>query len=344
MYAAYLALLATIACQNSEGPEYRWWSTVNLYVPQLVWGLPSLLFAILAFVVLCKQSQRPRSMFWLPIAFLLPLLYVGGPLMGWNGFGHPTSPSPAANAKVTLRVMTYNIASHPSDEVRIAENIALAQPDVLLVQEASGTGLDLALKSAHPDWHVKTEGELIIATPLPLLSVRKILLPQLASDRWKSPAYVQCIVQVGQVRISVYDVHLSTPRPALQALRSFESEAMAQMESNTATRLVQAHQIAQAAANETGPTIIAGDFNAPEPSLLCRQIKRAGFRDAFSLAGSGYGFTTGHEFRLHQSYARVDHIYVSSAWRVHECFVGSAEGSDHRPVTAIISLAPVSSR
>ena len=59
-----------------------------------------------------------------------------------------------------------------------------------------------------------------------------------------------------------------------------------------------------------------------------------GFRDAFSSAGWGYGFTHGHSLRPHFSTTRIDHILVSHELGVADCFVGGKEGSDHRPVIA----------
>jgi len=84
---------------------------------------------------------------------------------------------------------------------------------------------------------------------------------------------------------------------------------------------------------------VAGDFNAPVQSIVCRKLMRHGLTDAFSTAGQGYGYSFGHELRLvAHSYVRLDHILASRHWRVERCWTGGADASDHRPVIADLVL------
>jgi endonuclease/exonuclease/phosphatase (EEP) superfamily protein YafD len=104
---------------------------------------------------------------------------------------------------------------------------------------------------------------------------------------------------------------------------------------NAQDRMAQADMLAQTLANRQQPAIVAGDLNAPEQSLVVRTLLDTGLRDAFSSAGTGYGYSHGHSLRPHLfSTIRIDHILVSREIGVEDCFVGGKEGSEHRPVIA----------
>jgi endonuclease/exonuclease/phosphatase family metal-dependent hydrolase len=92
---------------------------------------------------------------------------------------------------------------------------------------------------------------------------------------------------------------------------------------------------------DDNPTVIVGDFNMPFESSLY-QHHWLGYQNAFNLVGVGYGYT----FPCTRQYCwpggmpwlRIDHILVDSAWTVDSCTVGTVNGSDHRLITATLSL------
>jgi len=85
--------------------------------------------------------------------------------------------------------------------------------------------------------------------------------------------------------------------------------------------------------------IVGGDLNAPPASLASRTLTDSGLVDAFAAGGRGYGYTFGHSLRLRRSFLRLDRILVSRHFAVVAAHVGSATGSDHRPVIADLVLA-----
>jgi endonuclease/exonuclease/phosphatase (EEP) superfamily protein YafD len=100
-----------------------------------------------------------------------------------------------------------------------------------------------------------------------------------------------------------------------------------------------------------GPTILMGDFNAPERHRSLRQLAAAGLIDAFRAAGEGGGLTL--PMRLAR-YAykgnplgklrippmlRVDYIWHTPELTTLSAWVGDHAGSDHLPVLARLSLA-----
>lgn len=149
----HAALVASIAVLNALGPE-RWWvAGVNMFVPQWVWGLPSV-------VLLPLTAWYVRRWTWLPA---ITLLYVVGPIMGWCWSFH------ADPAGLPLRVMTYNVQLWGrASSSRVAAEIENARPDILCLQDArlpGGTALDELLEH----WHVASFRQYVIASRFPIV-------------------------------------------------------------------------------------------------------------------------------------------------------------------------------
>jgi endonuclease/exonuclease/phosphatase (EEP) superfamily protein YafD len=104
--------------------------------------------------------------------------------------------------------------------------------------------------------------------------------------------------------------------------------------------MARARDLAQAVRARSRPVIVAGDLNAPPPSLAVRALLDAGMRDAFARAGLGFGYTYGHALRPGFSFLRLDHVLVSAEIGVAACEVGSETASEHRPVIADLWLPP----
>jgi vancomycin resistance protein VanJ len=329
LLATYSLFLTCIVVVNSLGPEHFWFSTVNLYLPQLAWGLPAFLFFPFAFLV---RGHRP----WLVALPLVPLLLVVAPLMGLRGY--LPKPQPEIDAsKPALRIMTYNI-ENGKEGLGVLLEITRSQPDILLMQEF-GSDFEKPFLNAFPGWNIKIDGELAIATRFPLSQFERKELPKLSNDRWKQPAYVRAVVDTGDTKVALYNCHLSTPRSAFEALRHRAPSALDLIAINTRDRLAQGAALASAIAQETRPTVLGGDFNAPENSLVLLPIQQSNFRNTFSEAGTGYGYTKGHDLRLGLSFVRIDHLYASKHWAVHNSFAGDKAGSDHRPMIAELTLS-----
>lgn len=320
----YGTALVAIGIADARGPE-RWIvSSFNLYLPQWLWALPGLILV----GVSLRIAQRWT---WFP---LLCVIWVATTLMGFCWHIGPAAG--AGGGKSRLRVMTYNIKYGQRDVAAFLKEIADTQPDLLLLQDVGDT-MDGPLRLLLHGRNVRAFGQYVIASHLPLSE------PQI---RWISllgeaqHTCLRCQLTVGRSRITVYDVHLLTPRAGLNAVKFQNGESLSVLEQNVAARLQQARLLAQALQQEQGALIVAGDFNAPDISLVCRTLRLTGLRDAFAEAGEGYGYTYGHMLRLRHSYMRLDHILVSPEWQVQGCWAGSAEGSDHRPVIADLVLLP----
>lgn len=309
----YLSLLIALAAFNAAGPERFWAAALNLYLPQWLWAIPGL-------CLLAIHLRWAWRWSWIP---LLALAWVFGPQMGfrWSMPGQTRGPR--------LRVMTYNVDGKPDTTLAHLE-VLRADPDLLFLQEAAG---DVPWLS---EWQTAAAGQIRVAsrTALAGTEVRGFA----NSPAWRT--YLRSQVRLDEHAVTLYNLHLDTPREGLGELRSRRLGGVRAFERNTETRLAQAASVRHDLTKERGPLIVAGDLNAPEPSLICRAFLHLGLRDAFSLGGRGYGYTYGQRLALglHQSFVRIDHIMVSRHWTVERCWTGGDAGNSHRPVVADLVL------
>lgn len=98
-------------------------------------------------------------------------------------------------------------------------------------------------------------------------------------------------------------------------------------------RLRHAKELTDLLAGAGDLVIVGGDLNddaGPAAMWIAGRLW-----DAFAAAGKGPGFT----FPSGDPTARIDYIFVSEGIRVERAWVGEdAEGSDHRPVFADVSI------
>ena len=309
------------------GPE-QWWALAFLqYVPYYLFLVP----ALIAFVVSMKLSMRWK------LASSTTLLVVLTIIMGLSlGTGDAGTEG--------IRMMTYNVKDYialdsPEGLAIISDEVAQHNPDILVLQDAgrlnakNGTN-PFALKSLYGDRQVYTFGQYAVASRYPLRDCK----PGKISYRERQHTFVHCIVHTGFTQIHLYTAHFLTPRDGLNAVRHERLSGIDEWEQNVADRMVQARALADAARTSIRPIIMAGDFNAPDHSLVVRTLQSAGIRDAFATAGTGYGYTYGHSLRPGISFLRIDHIFVSPNIGVQDCFVGGKLASPHRPVIADLVL------
>lgn len=98
----------------------------------------------------------------------------------------------------------------------------------------------------------------------------------------------------------------------------------------------QAENILELAKQSNYPTLLVGDFNDIPNSYMMRKIKEAGFTDAFTQKGNGFGFTY-HD----KLYLRIDYIFYDQHFNVLD-FVTENKNtqhlSDHYPIRCFLEL------
>ena len=332
---AYISIISALTILNRLGPDRYWFSALNLYLPQVFWLIPGFILTVICLVM-------ARRWTWAP---LLCIAWIAGPIMG---FCWPQHGSSQASDGALIRIMTWNAKYGKYGKygaLALTYDIDKNRPDVILFQDAPCL-LNGPLGSYFQKWNTHAHGQFVVASRFPLsgVEVRSITLP------WEKLTCLRCQIRVGSNNITLYNVHLESPRRGLNAIRSARKElwympdAIQQMESNVFTRLMQARMLKELILREKGPVIVAGDLNSPDTSMVCASLRNAGLHDAFAEGGRGYGYTYGHLLLqrklpwMRASWMRIDHIMMSSRFETRRSWTGTGETSDHRPVIADIIL------
>jgi endonuclease/exonuclease/phosphatase (EEP) superfamily protein YafD len=312
----YAASLAAVSWATLAGPERWTWSTLNLYLPQWPWAVPAA--ALLVFAV--RQHRRSA---------VLPLLALGWVVVVLMGLCWPR-PRPGG-AGTRVRVMTFNVGGS-RDVAAVLREINRYDPDLLFLQEST------AVPGLHPA--VAATRQLVgfgcaVASKTPLTDLE--IRPLREAPEWRN--YVRCKTVIGGRTVTLCGVHLDTPREGLDALRRAGPFGLGAFDAYTAVRVRRGLGLGIDMRHETPPLLLAGDFNAPERSLLFQPFRALRLQNAFSTGGWGYGYTYGHRLPLRHSVERIDHVWAGPEWRVERCWSGSGSVSDHRPLIADLVLA-----
>ncbi len=322
--AIYALALAVLWLTNIVGPERWWLGVVNLYAPQWVYLVPAVPLALL---VLAAHRRR----WYVP---LLLALFVAGPLMGLRFRWFSPQPAPGQRH---LRVMTWNVKWSQAKVDGVVSEIELHHPDLVVMQDALTAGESLG-KALGDDWQVEELGQYVIASRHPITKPE----PRWISYPEHNHRAARVEMDLDGRTVVVYSVHFKSPRYSLLRVRSMETDTADAVEDSADTRLDQARLLADNLRGEKAPVILGGDLNAPTQSVVCRTLFGAGVHDAFDEGGRGYGYSYGHNMRrlrqLRHSFIRIDHILPSAQWRVVDCWVGTPDVSDHRPVIADLVL------
>lgn len=242
-----------------------------------------------------------------------------------------------------FRLMTYNVKAYLAVQrdgglARLAWEIRLHDPDVIVMQDASVFELAnesaAALRAALAGHKVFEYGQYIVASRFAIVGCG----PGDISFRAEKHTFVRCTLDIRGTRVQLFTAHFVTPRGGLNATRREWHQGLDEWQQNFADRMVQAEALAAVVARAPRPLIVAGDLNAPQHSPVVRQLLAMGLRDAFGAAGLGYGYSYGHSLRPGIDLLRIDHILISHDLGVRDAFVGGKDASEHRPVVADLLL------
>ncbi len=234
------------------------------------------------------------------------------------------APARQGPGPLSLRVVTFNIEyARRMDRALAAlqERPTLCEPDLLLLQEMDLAGVEAAARTLHLNYvyfpasrHPKTGRDLgnAVLSPWPIEAAWKVLLPHTSRVLHQARAAAGARVRIGNRSFRVYSVHFGSP-----------------FGTSGGNRRAQAEVVLADARDSPDPVVIGGDFNSKS---LGRTFVAAGFRWLTERIGGTRGPFS------------FDHILVagvdpgtSSAGVVRD-----VEASDHRPVWAVLALAPPS--
>jgi endonuclease/exonuclease/phosphatase (EEP) superfamily protein YafD len=307
----------------SSDPESHPALALLQYVPFVAYVLPAVL-------AVCVSAWL--GWVWRVVALgSLALILTSVMGLAWGepdeGYGH-------------IRFMTYNVKAYlatlrPHGTSELALEIMQHDPDVVVMQDA---GQLIGLQQGQPEVfkaimgkrEFQAFGQYIIASRLPIKDCSPGFIPY----RNQQHTYFHCVLIAHGKEIDLVTVHFTTPRDGLNATRHEGLKGLDAWNGNMNDRLVQSGVLAERLRLMKRPRIVAGDLNAPESSTVVQTLLHTGLRDAFSVAGKGYGYTHGHSLWPGLSFLRIDHILVSEEIGVEDAFAGGKIASQHRPVIA----------
>lgn len=270
---------------------------------------------------------------WLPVIVMtavaswrLALLAVGGllvTLLGVSGFVVPRRTG--ADAPV-LRVVEYNTDARSAVAGRLAADVLAWDADVIALIDCTRPVQQVAARI--PDYTLTLAPFACLLTRYPVL--RHVYMP---------PAVGQKLQRVGASRggrvhrvdldvrgdeVSVYVVHLETPRSALWAARNFD---LSQLALNADLRSADSN-IASSVVDRRSPNLLVlGDFNLTVESAIYKR-DWGDLANAFSSTGGGFGHTMFAGWHR----VRIDHVLAGPAWRPVRTRVLRGYPSEHQPV------------
>ena len=275
-----------------------------------------------------EHHQPPRWSVLLQICLIVIGLYA---------FALPTmykSVDPPRGA--TFAVVSFNVQGSNRELEGATQWLLNTAPDLIILQETA-EGYDPRLAPlydvyAHED-HL--EGSVRVFSKYPILE-REILIIE---DEPGREALRLLINQNGR-ELAVYALHITLPlrsRSLADPDADIGPEALLRYNENR--RNAQIRRLLEMLAAETMPTIVAGDFNMSDSSLIYPEIA-ALLSDAWRGAGNGAGRTWPVAEaiglpRIIHPLLRIDYIWHSEDFRATAASVGEAIGSDHLPVTAV---------
>jgi len=317
-----------VAAAYRFGPERFWLFSLLQYAPYPVFLLP--------FIALCVLAL-PAGRVWVALAL------VGVALTTIELMGLELHAGETAHGSNHLRVLTFNVKDYitlrqKDGRTSLADEIARHDPDIFVLQDARSFQQDRIdatfAREVFAGRQYYTFGQYVVASRFPMRDCRNGWI----SFRDEPHTYVACVVSVRNRDVDLITTHFMTPRFGLAATRFNPLRGADEWMGNVNDRMTQASLLSQDVKGLNRPVIVAGDLNAPEQSMVVRALLETGLRDAFSVAGRGFGYTWGHSLRFNLSFLRIDHILVSQAFRVTAAFVGDDAGSAHRPVIADLVL------
>lgn len=231
--------------------------------------------------------------------------------------------------------MTWNIAAGQGDLFHTAEVIRVIGPDLVALQEvdvhwSARSGFEdqparlaraLGLTARFgPIYRIPGEPGapprefgLAILSRLRIVEFRNHEIPRLstqtpgATEPAPMPGFVEAVVEWGSGRLRLFNTHLD-------------------YRANPRVRQAQVAAMLAIVGDVSGPTVLAGDLNAPPTAPELAPLFQR-LRDAWPDRGDA-GFT----YPAATPVRRIDYLLHSRALRVSSVHVPGVEASDHRPV------------
>lgn len=289
-----------------------------MYLPPLLWLAPCFFLAPAALLFDWKS---------LVLILVTTFAYLNGHLdFQWRAEADLPAPEPF----VQLRLLTWNRGQSGSTSLGPIKDAV--KPDFILLQDAAGRG---SRYRSVPEYGEFTDfvdaGEFVLMSRWPVLSSQSLTMPTENGSMVPIGAARFVVMHAGR-RVALYNVHLPSPRDALEATgrgafllgvlglpgTPWESKKL-HYQTFWDLQMRKAAEIARRIRTDTLPVIVAGDFNTPAFGPIYRLYAEM-MQDAHVLAGSGLGQTfpgdTRNPLAFFHPWLRLDQVFASSEWEV----------------------------
>lgn len=327
-----------------------------LYLPPLLWYLPSLVLLPLCLLV------------WVPRTLLVASAAVLASLMLFFGFRFTGGDASPPGSATRLTVLTNNRGQHAGQSMRGFKNEV--KPDIMAFQEAGGTASRYLADPGYAEFKDGRDvaGEFSLISRFPIVSGTPVTVTVAAVPRAKSEVQnvseshtigARYVINVDGTHVVVYNVHMPTPRDTLRYYQRGVfiygliglpgTPFAAKREANQKgwdQRMEMLRQLLALAKKETQPTLLVGDFNMPSTGWSYQQVLES-YGEAHAAAGTGFGFTfpgvTRNPLSLGGVWMRIDHLFFDRArWQCLEAVTEPSRESQHRAAAAVFELKPSS--
>lgn len=307
-----------------------------LFLPPLGWLLPLIPLVLLALLFNWRCLVALTA---------LVLLIV----WGWLGWRSSLFRSSTFCSGATLSVMTYNRGESRNQSLQPFKQATL--PDVLVLQDATNRLEGYRRSTEYAEFkYGASVGEHVILSKYPVKEV--VILPPASQGR--QPRVARFVIEWQDRLISIYSVHLMTPRDALHshARGAFLWGVLALPGTPWVAKrehyqefwdgqMTDARAMIDTVRADPYPSVIAGDFNSPHLGYTYQMVTRE-LGDSHEEAGSGFGFTfpgdTRNPLSLRGPWLRIDYVFHDHRWKAVECITEPERSSQHRAVVAKLCL------
>jgi endonuclease/exonuclease/phosphatase (EEP) superfamily protein YafD len=222
----------------------------------------------------------------------------------------------APQSDSTFRLVTFNVWFRNGDRQRLVDFLRKSDADVVVLQEIAAHEVD-EITALLPQFRYRT------ATPRVTRVLAILSRWPLEAEHLQLPGGITRMSRVSVdwqgTKLAVYGAHLRWPLTRKKAW----------------ARAAELRLLASRASAETGPVLIAGDFNlTPWSPYFDRFIEQSGLKDC----ALGQGWLATWPAQAPPLRIRIDHCFASHHWQVQRVRVGPRLGSDHLPVIVDLSF------
>jgi endonuclease/exonuclease/phosphatase (EEP) superfamily protein YafD len=314
--AGWVITLLALAVVHTLGDNHDL-GTLAMFAPRHLTPLPWLPVIALAAV---------RSWRWAAAAAVGAIVT----LLGVAGF---QLPSPAPSRAPALRVVSYNTDASVVLAERIVQDVADWDADVVLLIDCT-VPVANALR-AQETYRVLRNDFACVLTRHPVTGAQRI--PQAvariarAAGAGRAGRAMRVDITVHDRPVSLYAVHLESPRTALFAARHFD---LSQLRANAGYRSLDSNAASRFVDRAAPGVLVLGDFNLTVESRIYRR-DWGDLTNAFSAVGTGFG----HTMFAGKHRVRIDHVLSGPDWQPVRAEVLRGYPSEHQPL--VVDFAPV---